>query len=337
LIGLFEGDIVPDSKTILENYGPHVLKELEDEGILNPPVNDGGYVYQNVETSNRWSTRVNDIVHVPYVLSSQYNPTEVSTIKKALADLGDRSKVVKFVTREYQSDYLMLKPISGCYSYVGKQGGEQDISLKGYCVSKGVTQHEVMHALGIFHEQSRPDRDEYVRINWQNIDSSRQHNFAKKTNTKTLGNAYDYGSVMHYPNRAFSNNNKETITTPNGQSIGQRSGADQKDILDIRLLYQCISGERTLSEYNDNRCTEDCKCWKGEKGCNGRNNACQGSLVCTNNMCQDGSGGSPNIGPSTTPPTASPRTTSPRTTSPTRSGGGGRRGKFFFQIIENRG
>ena len=52
---------------------------------------------------------------------------------------------------------------------IGRQGGRQDISLGYGCGYKGVAIHEMMHALGFFHEQSRLDRDNYVNINWKNI------------------------------------------------------------------------------------------------------------------------------------------------------------------------
>merc|ERR1712165_372214 len=198
---------------------------------------------------------------------------------------------------------------SGCSSFVGPFGGKQDISLAGYCASsKGVIQHEFMHALGLYHEQSRPDRDSYVKINYENVQGgTSNNNFAKKTSTSSLGGEYDYGSVMHYPKNAFSTNGKDTITPirpTNGANIGQRSGADEQDIIDIRLLYQCISGPRTMTEYNSDRCTTDCKCWKNEIGCSGNNNACQGSLTCSNNRCVDGNGApTPPTRPSPTPPT----------------------------------
>merc|ERR1712150_145710 len=173
---------------------------------------------------------------------------------------------------------------------------------------------------GIFHEQSRPDRDDFVKINWDNVSGGKDNNnFAKKTNTDVLGNTYDYGSVMHYTKTAFSSNGKETITPiqqTNGADIGQRQEADDMDILDIRLLYQCVSGPRTLSEYNANKCTSDCKCWKNEEGCKGNDNFCQGNLICSNNRCikQDDGEGDGGVG-ETTKETSSP------TISPTSSNG----------------
>lgn len=304
LDGLFEGDIRPDYDSIMENYGKEVVEELETEGILSPPQEndqnekDDDVRLQNVVRDRRWDKRVQDIVQIPFVIDSSYTSTQVTTIKNALKDLGDRSKVIRFVPRRNENDYIMVKKTSGCSSEVGKVGGKQEIYMQSYCASsKGIVQHEFIHALGLYHEQSRPDRDEYIKINWENINDNREHNFKKKSSLSTLGNTYDYGSVMHYRDDAFSSNGKDTITPLkplNGKVLGQRKEADSQDILDIRLLYQCISGPRNLSQYNSNRCTTDCKCWQGESGCKGQSNACQGSLVCKNNQCvADGGGGNP--------------------------------------------
>lgn len=55
-----------------------------------------------------------------------------------------------------------------CYSLIGRDGGQQQLSLGVGCYRKGIAIHEVMHLLGFFHEQSRLDRDDHVTVNYGN-------------------------------------------------------------------------------------------------------------------------------------------------------------------------
>ena len=79
---------------------------------------------------------------------------------------------IRFVPRTSNDvDYVILKKTGeGCWSHVGRNGGGQTVSLDDDgCVFTDIVQHELMHAAGFWHEQSRYDRDDYVTINWDNI------------------------------------------------------------------------------------------------------------------------------------------------------------------------
>jgi Astacin (Peptidase family M12A) len=64
---------------------------------------------------------------------------------------------------------------SGCYSYIGRTGGVQDLGIGSGC-STGNTIHEIGHAVGLYHEHTRPDRNSYVIVNTANIQASLWYN-----------------------------------------------------------------------------------------------------------------------------------------------------------------
>lgn len=67
-------------------------------------------------------------------------------------------------------DFVQIRgDAPGCWSYVGRRDGGQVVNLQGRCVQHGVVIHELLHALGFHHQQSASDRDEFVKIHWQNI------------------------------------------------------------------------------------------------------------------------------------------------------------------------
>ena len=64
--------------------------------------------------------------------------------------------------------------------------------------------HVLGHALGFRHEQSRPDRDDYVTIKTENIKENKTNNFLKDDTLDSHRISYDYGSVMHYGQKVIS-------------------------------------------------------------------------------------------------------------------------------------
>ena len=56
-----------------------------------------------------------------------------------------------------------------CYTSVGMQYRGNFINLAPGCFTHGVLIHEIMHGLGVWHEQSRGDRDQYIKINYHNM------------------------------------------------------------------------------------------------------------------------------------------------------------------------
>ncbi len=122
-------------------------------------------------------------------------------------------------------------------SRIGMRGGRQLIRVSD-AASAGTVIHEIGHAFGHYHEQSRSDRDSYVTINWQNITPGFESNFQKRLSA-TDYYEYDYDSIMHYPTWAFSTNGQPTIVPlQSGVTIGQRSALSFGDRLSNAKMYE---------------------------------------------------------------------------------------------------
>jgi hypothetical protein len=134
-------------------------------------------------------------------------------------------------------DRIFFTSEGGCWSQVGRQGGEQKISLGDDCTT-GNAIHEIGHTIGLWHEQSRSDRDTYVEVRMQNVVAGMEHNFDQHIADGTDVDKYDYGSIMHYPSDAFSRNGEPTIVPRQaGVVIGQREALSDMDVATVRTMY----------------------------------------------------------------------------------------------------
>lgn len=153
---------------------------------------------------------------------------------------------IKFVPRTTESDYLsIVNNPTGCWSYVGRIRGVQELNLQSSsgCVSKGVSMHELVHAIGFWHSQSDLKRDQYVKVEYENMDDYAVGNFAAYTNNYVTdyGHGYDYGSILHYSMMSFSKNGLPTLVPLQSYSgvIGQRDRLSDRDVAKINAKYNC--------------------------------------------------------------------------------------------------
>ena len=103
--------------------------------------------------------------------------------------------------------------------------------------------HELGHVIGFFHEHSRPDRDEYIRINYENIQygvSFREFDAYVHPGFNTLGFTYDYNSIMHYDGDQSSIDGTQTIVAHDSAiPVGLSVALSPLDMKKTNLYYNC--------------------------------------------------------------------------------------------------
>ncbi|WGL59816.1 M12 family metallopeptidase [Pigmentibacter sp. JX0631] len=214
---IVEGDI-------LEKRG---LKNIKDN--LSAPYNYSKYYWNNgiiyysfipFEQKNR------------YIHKRNFTFSEKSIIRYAMNEL-EKIANIRFVEvfEKVRYNYLEIIDDDGCYSGIGADY-PQTVSLGYGCLYSEIIQHELMHSLGFLHEQSRADRNFYVKINKENILPGKESNFDIGHHSTLQFGAYDYYSIMHYALNAFSKDPRKLTIVPlyrglywnyigNGKSLSQ--------------------------------------------------------------------------------------------------------------------
>ena len=169
---LLEGDIIPSWTSIATVYGEDTAKDL---GLQPPSSSPSETTTIGTDHSNHnstakkgitnmyeilWNNRAsNDKISIPYEFTigrnGEYTNEEKRVISSALDELADLVGIIQFIIRTNEVDYVQVRDDGGCSSYIGRIGGPQELNL-GWCkttATKGQIQHEMMHTLGISHEQ----------------------------------------------------------------------------------------------------------------------------------------------------------------------------------------
>nr|XP_045607981.1 uncharacterized protein LOC123764355 [Procambarus clarkii]XP_045607983.1 uncharacterized protein LOC123764355 [Procambarus clarkii] len=235
------------------NFGrdPIELAGLPEGDILPPPDRSDALDQKEAQEKNAVIDRVRlwpgGVVYYEFSIEFMLLPLERRLIRQVMEDIASHS-CIHFRERTSEPDFIkIIFDRHRCYSHIGRVGGEQLVSLGIFCVNwwnLGTVYHELFHTLGFYHEHTRPDRDNYVEVLWDNIAKGQVDNFLKRSyNSVDLTDMpYDLDSVMHYSPFAFG---KWSFLTPTIRSRRRgyyfmRAGEPSKvDYMKLNRLYRC--------------------------------------------------------------------------------------------------
>uniref|UniRef100_A0A3Q3X5S2 Metalloendopeptidase n=1 Tax=Mola mola TaxID=94237 RepID=A0A3Q3X5S2_MOLML len=173
---------------------------------------------------------------VPYTISKDLADRE-SNIHDAFKMISGFT-CIRFKPHTTEFNYVKFENGKGCASFVGCRGGAQKLYYSKSC-SVGNLCHEIIHALGLHHEHTREDRDNYITVEWNNIMAGKKNDFKKK-HGNTLNLPYDLKSIMHYGQYFFSKDGSPTVLPKQNEAqMGQRRHLSELDIQKLNKLYHC--------------------------------------------------------------------------------------------------
>ncbi|EYC45170.1 hypothetical protein Y032_0436g1425 [Ancylostoma ceylanicum] len=262
---LFQSDIV-----LTEEQAAEMEEEIIEEASGNPRGRRQAFKDRRYPATI-WENGVN------YYFDYNTNPKLRSVFKKG-ADEWQKNTCINFKEDKEATDKIRVFYEKGCWSFVGRRGGKQDLSLGKGCDSVATATHELGHALGFYHTMARHDRDKYVTINVHNIKPDLYSQFTKQT-TSTNENyniTYDYGSIMNYGGSAGSYNG-ENVIVPHDTLYQETLGSPFLAFYEILMMN---------THYN---CLDQCK--KNPKAAQCKMGGYPNPRDCTKCICPSGYGG----------------------------------------------
>jgi hypothetical protein len=237
---IFQGDIIlgdvdAEGKLIQEE------NQIDAQGVATTPY----CTFFNVECHRYWPNGV-----IPYTITGNWDdPTTPffnedtwvrDDITRAMNHWQEKT-ALRFVPYTSGPSYVDFQKGSGCASHIGMNSKPQQIVLELNCGYSAII-HEIGHAVGLHHEHTRGDRDNFVTIFEQNVIWEQRYNFWKAIFAFDIG-SYDYNSIMHYSCDAFSANGLPTISLKNPPpgvsctTVGMGNSLSDGDIAAVNRIY----------------------------------------------------------------------------------------------------
>jgi hypothetical protein len=188
--------------------------------------------------------KVGNQYQIPYIIAA--GSGNLTNLNTAIAQFNSTFSNIKFVARTTETDYVdfNFNPSDNsaqCEATVGRAGGQQQIGGSGGSSNPctvGTILHEMGHTVGLWHEQSRPDRNTYLSVNYGNLIKGSISNFNQVYDNLQTPALFDYASIMEYPAFSFSRNGGPAIESiPAGIPLSNLVGYTAADIDGIERLY----------------------------------------------------------------------------------------------------
>jgi Astacin (Peptidase family M12A). len=210
---IFQGDIFLDKKEI----GP----QLKDSLAM--------MTASAARIDKRWLD--NNVYYTVSGLGISNRDREL--LKEAIKEIEDNTYLT-FYERVGEPNYIDIGFVNStefkAYSnFIGMKGGKQEIRITKRAWDKGTIIHELCHALGLYHEQCRADRDKYINVHFNNIPEEDRYQFKTYRERGEAGQdvgEFDFNSIMLYDsyNRGLIAMTKKDGSTFMAQQYGLSSG-----------------------------------------------------------------------------------------------------------------
>lgn len=181
---------------------------------------------------------------VPYKISDS-SQGDAALIRRAVAHWMNNSCLMfkELQQDDTTTDFILFVKARGCWSRFGHVGSLQHISIGDGCETLATVVHEIGHAVGFLHEQSRADRNRFVVVNYGNILEGLRSQFDPDQAKRDYGARYDYQSVMHYSPTAFAASPEMKTLSPVNPLltplIRRKDGLTFRDRKKANFLYEC--------------------------------------------------------------------------------------------------
>jgi len=238
----------------IEEAGRNRLINIQEDMLLDPLQYELYYGNRNgfsgagvTDPAYRWPEAI-----IPYTVDEALEGTPTKTVFGAMKEWMERT-CIRFepagsdaAEKTGHNNAIKIIDGAGCRAGIGYWGKSYSVSLsrKG-CTRHKSHLHELGHAIGLHHEQCRTDRDDAIKVIWDNISLMGQLQYTAESAASAFGIPYDFCSIMHYGPKYFSLRKKFSMLARDQDyqwTMGSAQNLSFGDAKIVNLMYNCNKG-----------------------------------------------------------------------------------------------